>query len=117
MNFEEQTIPTLLTIANAIGSLRDEMNKRFDEINHRIDETNKRIDEANKRSDETNHRLTLLEPQMFSFNVRLERVEGMAHQVLAIAHDVKADVMFFREEMYSLITEVRGKKLEPAMIS
>lgn len=54
-----------------IGDLRREMNERFAKVETEIAE---------------------IKQSQFSFDVRLERVQAMAHDALNIGHDLKADV-------------------------
>ncbi len=121
MNEEDQTLPTLLTIANAIGDMRDEINRRFDETNQRIDqlrfETLHRINDLRQEMTQkitslelsVNAKLEEMRLQMMRFDVRQDRFESMVHESLAVAYNVRADVTILREEVSSLITEVRLK--------
>lgn len=65
-------------ILQAIGGLRREMNERFAKIENDIEE---------------------IKQSQFSFDVRLERVQAMAHDALNIGHDLKADVKILTAEV------------------
>lgn len=57
------------------GALRQEMKSRFDKIENDIEE---------------------IKNSQFSFDVRLERVQAMAHESLNIGHNLQADVKILR---------------------
>ncbi len=61
-----------------IADLRREMNERFTKVETEIGE---------------------IKQLQFSFDVRLERVQAMAHDALNIGHDLKADVKVLRAEV------------------
>ena len=65
-------------ILQAIGDLRREMNERFTKIETEIEE---------------------IKQSQFSFDVRLDRVQAMAHDALNIGHDLKADVKILHAEV------------------
>lgn len=74
-------------ILGAIADLRREMNERFAKIETEIDE---------------------IKQSQFSFDVRLDRVQAMAHDALNIGHDLKADVKILSAELRSWAAEVVG---------
>ena len=74
-----------------IGVLRREMNERFAKIENEIEE---------------------IKQSQFSFDVRLERIQAMAHDALNIGHDLKADVKILTAEVRAWaadITELQQK--------
>jgi hypothetical protein len=72
-------------ILQAIGDLRREMNERFAKIETVIEE---------------------IKQSQFSFDVRLERVQAMAHDALNIGHDLKADVKILTAEVRAWAADV-----------
>jgi len=72
-------------ILQAIGDLRREMKERFGKIEREIEE---------------------IKQSQFGFDVRLERVQAMAHDALNIGHDLKADVKILTAEVRSWAADV-----------
>ena len=72
-------------ILQAIGDLRREMNERFTKVETEF--------EAIKQS-------------QFTFDVRLERVQAMAHDALNIGHDLKADVKILTAEVRAWAADI-----------
>jgi proline dehydrogenase len=68
-----------------IGDLRREMNERFTKIETEIEE---------------------IKQSQFSFDVRLDRVQAMAHDALNIGHDLKADVKILHAEVRAWAADV-----------
>ncbi|MGI9036780.1 MAG: hypothetical protein ACR2GD_12175 [Pyrinomonadaceae bacterium] len=90
---EKDTLPNSEQILIAINglradtsSLRSEMNARFEEI-----------------------RL-----QMMSFDVRIDRIEALTHEVLNVAYNARADVKVLREEVRAWSKEVSDLQLKAA---
>lgn len=48
----------------------------------------------------------------FSFDVRLERVQAMAHDALNIGHDLKADVKILNAEVRVWATDVMDLQMK-----
>lgn len=72
-------------IRQQIGDLRREMNERFSKIENEIVE---------------------IKQTQFSFDVRLERIQAMAHDALNIGHDLKADVKILTAEVRAWAADV-----------
>jgi hypothetical protein len=72
-------------ILQAIGDLRREMNERFTKIETEVES---------------------IKETQFSLDVRLERVQAMAHDALNIGHDLKADVKILTAEVRSWAADV-----------
>ncbi len=72
-------------ILQAISDLRREMNERFTKIETEV--------EAIKET-------------QFSLDVRLERVQAMAHDALNIGHDLKADVKILTAEVRAWAADI-----------
>lgn len=68
-----------------LADLRREMNERFAKIEVDIDE---------------------IKQSQFSFDVRLDRVQAMAHDALNIGHDLKADVKILTAEVRAWAADV-----------
>lgn len=84
----EESKETLIhtnTILEAINSFRQEVNERFNKIEARLSRV------ENEIADMKNLQL--------SFDVRLDRLESMAHEALQVAYSVRADVKVLRAEV------------------
>lgn len=79
-------------ILQAIGDLRREMNERFAGTNDRL-----LVIESD---------LEQIKQSQFSFDVRLDRVQAMAHDALNIGHDLKADVKILSAEVRAWAADV-----------
>ncbi|MCY7376065.1 MAG: hypothetical protein LH472_08855 [Pyrinomonadaceae bacterium] len=100
MNIESQeTLLEKNVILEAINSLRQEMNGRFDKIEARLTTVEKDIEE--------------IKNSQFSFDVRLERVEGMAYESLSIGHNLRADVKILRAEVGAWAKDVMRLEKQP----
>ncbi len=80
MNSEEDTLPNLQTVLDAINNLQQAMNAKFEEM-----------------------RL-----EMMSFDARIDRLQAMSHESLNVAYNVRADVKILREEVSAWAKEVQG---------
>lgn len=98
MDSEENTLPNNQTILEAIKSLQTEMNEKFDEVNRKFHQVDKRFEE--------------MRLEMMSFDVRLDRLQAMAHENLNIAYGVRADVKVLREEVSVWSKEVIDLQLK-----
>ena len=99
MNEEEQTLPDLLTILEAINKLDRKVDGLRQEMSPKIAALEVNV----------NAKLEEMRLQMMRFDVRQDRFESMVHESLSVAYNVRADVTILREEVTSLITEVRLK--------
>ncbi len=80
MSSEEDTLPNLQTVLDAINNLQQAMNAKFEEM-----------------------RL-----EMMSFDARIDRLQAMSHESLNVAYNVRADVKILREEVSAWAKEVQG---------
>ena len=94
-------------ILEAINGLRQETSRQITDLRQ---ETRQQIGDLRR---EMNERLTRVETEIleikemqFSFDVRLERVQAMAHDALNIGHDLKADVKILNAEVRAWANEV-----------
>ena len=94
-------------VNNQISELRQEMNNQISELRQ---ETRQQIGDLRR---EMNERFTRVETEIveikelqFSFDVRLERVQAMAHDALNIGHDLKADVKILHAEVRAWAQDV-----------
>ena len=114
MNSEEDTLPNNQTILEAINNLRAEVNGKFDEVNKKFDEVSKRFDEVDGKFHQVDKRFEDMRLEMMSFDVRLDRLQAMAHENLNIAYGVRADVKVLREEVSAWSKEIIGLQLKIA---
>lgn len=80
-------------ILDAINAMRLEMNSKIDGL--RL-EMNERFDKVEARLTTVEMDVAAIKELQFSFDVRLERIEGMAYESLSIGHNLRADVKILR---------------------
>lgn len=93
MNSEKDTLPNNEQLLQAILEMRQEMNARFEQFDGRLEE---------------------MRLQMMSFDVRIDRIEALTHEVLNVAYNARADVKVLREEVHGWSKEVRNLQLKVA---
>jgi hypothetical protein len=81
----EETLLETNAVLDAINLTRQEMNGRFDRIEVRLTTVEADIAE--------------IKESQFSFDVRLERVQGMCYESLSIGHNLQADVKILCAEV------------------
>jgi hypothetical protein len=64
--------------------------------------------EANERFTKIETEIEEIKQSQFSFDVRLDRVQAMAHDALNIGHDLKADVKILTAELRAWAADVAG---------
>lgn len=79
-------------ILEAIGDLRREMNERLDSMDRRLFKLEKEVSE--------------MKDLQLTFDVRLDRLESMAHESLQIAYGVRADVKVLPAEVAAWAEDV-----------
>ncbi len=84
-NDSQETLLEKNAILDAINAMRQEVNERFDKIEVRLTTLEKDVEE--------------IKNLQFSFDVRLERIEGDVHESLSIGHNLRADVKILRAEV------------------
>lgn len=114
---------------NAIINLQSEMNAKFDAVNTRFDAVdehlksvdgkfaaidaqlegiNAQFDAVNIQFDGINAQFEEIRLQMMSFDVRIDRLKAMSHEILNVAFSSRADVKVLREEVRSWAKDVRN---------
>ncbi|MGI9056221.1 MAG: hypothetical protein ACR2F2_10525 [Pyrinomonadaceae bacterium] len=83
-------------ILQAIGDLRREVNQQIGDLRR----------EMNERLTKIENEIAEVKQSQFSFDVRLERVQAMAHDALNIGHDLKADVKILTAEVRAWSADV-----------
>lgn len=78
-------------ILEAINGLRQEMKQQIGDSRR----------EMNERFAKVETEIEAIKQSQFTFDVRLERVQVMAHDALNIGHDLKADVKILTAEVCS----------------
>lgn len=121
MNSEKDTLPNneqiLLVVNNlqlavnniqlAISNLQVEMNTRFEQVDSRFEQIDSRFEQIDRRHEE-------MRLQMMSFDVRIDRIEALTHEVLNVAYNARADVKVLREEVHSWAKNVHDLQLKVA---
>ncbi len=103
MNSEQDALPNNEQILKAILELRTEMNAKFDGLQT---EMNAKFDEVNQRFQGIDNRLEEMRLQMMSFDVRIDRIEALTHEVLNVTYNARADVKVLREEVRAWAKDV-----------
>ncbi|CAN5873197.1 hypothetical protein BH20ACI4_BH20ACI4_12360 [soil metagenome] len=83
-------------ILQAIGDLRQDVNQQIGDLRR----------EMNERFSKIETEVETIKETQFSLDVRLERVQAMAHDALNIGHDLKADVKILTAEVRSRAADV-----------
>ncbi|HEV8159968.1 MAG: hypothetical protein H0X15_11410 [Acidobacteria bacterium] len=91
MDSEEDTLPNLQTVLDAINNLQQETSKQFVELRQ-----------------EMNAKFEDMRLEMMSFDARIDRLQAMSHESLNLAYNVRADVKILREEVSAWSKEVQG---------
>ncbi len=92
MNSEQDTLPNNEQLLNAINALFSEMQ------NIRMEMQNMRAEMDARFED---NRL-----QMMSFDVRIDRIQALTHEVLNVSYAARADVKVLREEVSAWAKDV-----------
>lgn len=90
MNSEQDTLPNNEQILKAIIELRAEMNDKFERVDQKFED---------------------MRLQMMSFDVRIDRIEALTHEVLNVAYHARADVKVLREEVRAWAKDVTNLQL------
>lgn len=90
-------------ILQAIGDLSREVNDLRQETRQQIGDLRR---EMNERFTKVETDIEAIKQSQFSFDVRLERVQAMAHDALNIGHDLKADVKILTAEVRAWAADV-----------
>ncbi len=91
MNSEDDTLPNLQTVLDAINNLQQETNKQFVELRQ-----------------EMNAKFENMRLEMMSFDARIDRLQAMSHESLNLPYNVRADVKILREEVLAWSKDVQG---------
>jgi len=90
---EQDTLPNLETILNAISGLRSEMNERFDKVEGRL---------TNVEND-----MSKVKELQFVFENEIDRLLALSHKSLELSHENRADVRIMRKEIEAWSHDVR----------
>ena len=91
-NDSQETLLEKNAVLDAINLMRQEMNTRFDKVEVRLTNVEARLTTVENDIAE-------IKNSQFSFDVRLERVQGMCYESLSIGHNLQADVKILRAEV------------------
>lgn len=107
MNSEQDTLPNNEQILNAINGLRDEVKDLRTEMNGKFEQVNAGFEQIDTRLED-------MRLQMMSFDVRIDRIEALTHEVLNVAYNARADVKILREEVRAWSKDVAELQLKAA---
>ncbi len=99
-NSEQDTLPNLETVLNAINGLRSEMNVRFDKVEARLSNIEARL--TNVETD-----LNQVKEMQFVFENEFDRLLALSHKALELSHENRADVRIMRKEIAAWSHDVR----------
>ncbi len=108
MNSDQETLPNNEQILKAILDLRSEMNSKIDGLQTDL---NGKIDGLRTEMDARFEDMRL---QMMSFDVRIDRIEALTHEVLNVAFTARADVKVLREEVRAWAKDIADLQLKAA---
>jgi len=98
VNSEEDTLPNLQTVLDAVKNLQQETGKQFVELRQ----------EMSGLREQVNAKFENMRLEMMSFDARIDRLQAMSHESLNLAYNVRADVKILREEVSAWSKEVQG---------
>ena len=90
-------------ILEAINDLRQEVSDSKQDTRQQIGDSRR---EMNERFTKVETEIEEIKDSQFSSDVRLERVQAMAHDALNIGHDLKADVKILTAEIRAWAADV-----------
>lgn len=100
----EQILKAILEMRSEIGGLNNKIDNLRTELNHKIDNLQTEIDT----------RFEGMRLQMMSFDVRIDRIEALTHEVLNVSYTARADVKVLREEVRAWAKDVAELQLKAA---
>ncbi len=100
MNSEQDTLPNLQTVLDAINNLQQETNARFSQVYAKLNEHDERFEQ--------------MRPELMSFDARIDRFPAMSHENLNIGYNLRADVKILREEVSARSKNVAELQLKAA---
>ncbi|MGI8638569.1 MAG: hypothetical protein ACR2MG_01235 [Pyrinomonadaceae bacterium] len=95
----QDTLPNLETILNAINGLRQEMNMRFDKVEMRLTNVESRL--TNVEND-----VRQIKDMQFVFENEFDRLLALSHKALQLSHENRADVRIMRKEIEAWSADV-----------
>lgn len=104
MDSEQDTLPNLQTVLDAITDLRQETKQQIGDLRQEMKEKFHHQDE----------RLEQMRLEMMSFDARIDRLQAMSHENLNIAYNLRADVKILREEVSAWSKDVEHLQLKAA---
>lgn len=104
MDSDQETLPNNKQILKAILDLRAEMNSKIDGLHAEVTGLRTEMDA----------RFEDMRLQMMSFDVRIDRIKALTHEVLNVAFTARADVKVLREEVRSWAKDVADLQLRAA---
>lgn len=93
-NSEENTLPNLQTILDAVNSLRQEVNEQFRSVEQRL---------TNLEND-----VRQVKELQFIFENEFDRLTALAHKSLELSHENRADVRIMRKEIEAWSEDVKN---------
>jgi len=119
---EQDTLPNLETVLNAINNLRSEMNERFDKVDERLTAVETRLTAVETRLTAVETRLTVVETRLtvvemdvskikelqFIFENQFDRLLSLTYKSLDLSHENRADVRIMRKEIEAWSHDVRN---------
>ena len=104
MDSEQDTLPNLQTVLDAINDLQQETNKQIADLRQ----------EMNARFNDHDNRFEQMRLEMMSFDARIDRLQAMSHENLNIGYNLRADVKILREEVSAWSKDAENLQLKAA---
>jgi len=96
---EQDTLPNLETVLDAINSLRQEMNERFDKIETRLTSVETRLTNVETRLTNLETDVAQIKELQFIFENQFDRLLALTYKSLELSHENRADVRIMRKEI------------------
>ena len=113
---EQDTLPNLETILNAISGLRSEMNERFDKVEARLTNVEARLTNVEERLTNVEIDVTKIKELQFIFENQFDRLLALTYKYLELSHENRADVRIMRKEIEAWSHDVREVERKVAQI-
>ena len=97
---EQDTLPNLETVLNAINNLQNEISGLRSEMNERLDKVETRLTSVETDIDE-------IKQLQFVFENQFDRLLASTYKSLELSHENRADLKIIRKEVESWLHEIK----------
>ena len=96
---EQNTLPNLETVLNAINSLRQDVSDLRSEMNERLDKVETRLTNVEIRLASVETDVIQIKELQFIFENQFDRLLAQTYKSLELSHENRADVRIMRKEI------------------